>query len=231
MSPDNLPDFLDHNKRVLLRLDNVFELLDHLRSYIKSFERSLEDKSTATEDQIDSLVPYRDEGDYALATHLDDLLVELTDFYPNILRRALVLAVYSLVEVELKTKCHYEEKQKQLPKSFMKMKVRGRNLSFLEKAEKYLIEEAKNEFPKTPEWTEIDNYRKLRNCIIHNQGTLTLSDNDQFLRNVYIPRHPQYLEIAFGLYGYEVILHRGFCGEVIDTVDTFFQQLYGYKSF
>ena len=31
--------------------------------------------------------------------------------------------------------------------------------------------------------------------------------------------------------GTEFHLHQGFCEEVIDTVDTFFQQLYRYKSF
>ena len=133
--------------------------------------------------------------------------------------------------MELKNKCYFEEKNKPLSKSYTQMKGKGRTLSFLEKVEKYLIEEAKIQFPKTPEWSEMDNYRQLRNCIVHSQGTLTLSRSDQFLKDTYVSLNSQYLEISSGFYGDEVIFHQGFCELSITTVDTFFQQLYGYKDF
>ena len=101
--------------------------------------------------------------------------------------------------------------------------TQGRNI--IKKAERYLEKLVGISFPKTPQWKEMEDYRKLRNCVVHNQGYLTPSNDDKYLRDTYIPHHP-YLSIQPGIYGDEVVFRQGFCESVIDTIRMCFEQLH-----
>ena len=224
MASKQLLSFLS-DRRVLLRLDDVFVWLDHLRGYLHESEAFLKDRVAEVEQEIAALSPHKSEVNHYFEAQYEDARMALLDFYPNILRKSLFVATYSLAEVELNTTCYRRKEQDGLAKSLED--IRGPDKS-IGRARKYLREIAGIRFPDKPEWAEMKNYQKLRNCIVHSQGTLSSCRNANYLRNDYIPRH-SYLDIGSGLYGEEVMLLKGFCEEVIQTIDSFFQRLYGYK--
>jgi hypothetical protein len=149
---------------------------------------------------------------------MDDRLTMMEHFYPDILRKSLFLALYSLVETEFKIICRHVEKRDKLPLSLEDIFAQG---GFTKKVKKYLEKLTRVNFPSTPEWTEMENYRKLRNCVVHNQGKLTSSKDDKHLRDMYIPtRYPR-----LSIDNDQVVFHKGFCEEVIDTLEACIHQL------
>jgi hypothetical protein len=162
------------------------------------------------------------------ATHIDDLdlwdevmddrLIMLGHFYPDMLRKSLFLALYSLAETELRTICRHVEKRDKLSLSLNDIFARG---GFISKIRKYLEKLAFISFPGTLEWTELENYRKLRNCVVHNQGKLTSSGDDKYLRNTYVPSQYPYLSTDDD----QVVFHQGFCEKAFDVFDACIHQL------
>ena len=184
--------------------------LEELKNYLGQIEELLSTKAATL----------RERNPFYAGDPLEEALEHL---FPNILRKSLFLAVYTLAEAELVHVCRSLKEQKNLLLSLSDIYARGGNI--IEKVKKYLQGLAGISFPDTSEWREMDDYRKLRNCIVHRQGSLTSKGADKYLRDTYIPHQP-YLSTQDGLYGDEVFFHKGFCEKVVETVSTCFQQLY-----
>jgi hypothetical protein len=91
--------------------------------------------------------------------------------FPQILRSALFIAIYSHTEYLLRSWCE-STLPKGSPKSFRKKEPRE---SQLHRYLRYLKEDAKFEldnFATWPEWQCIDRYRLARNCLAHNGGVI-----------------------------------------------------------
>jgi len=71
---------------------------------------------------------------------------------------------------------------------------------------------------KSAEWAKIQNYRILRNCIVHNEGKLNERTNSYDKLKKYVECNPT---LSLSKYGDEIILDRGFCEEMIDIVERF----------
>jgi len=154
----------------------------------------------------------------ALDEAWDVRLTAMEHLYPDILRKSFFLTLYALAEVELKNICRHVEEQDKLPLSLDDLFVQG---GFTEKIRKYLERLARVRVPHTPEWAELENYRKLRNCVTHTQGALTSSKDDRYLGTRYIPSQSPLLSI----YDDTVIFNRGFCERVIDILGSSVSQL------
>ncbi len=95
-----------------------------------------------------------------------------------------------------------------------------------------------------PEWGEIEKYHKLRNCIVHNGGRLEKKKDDEKDLRAFVRRKKKKLlldSIPWNYYegdkvvmhpGFdeddqtdEVVFHKGFCEEVIQTISDFLEQL------
>jgi len=186
--------------------------LDYLKKYLDEVEEFLISKASATHER------YRDIGAYNV---VGDYLEAIEDLFPNILRRSLFVTVLFAAEDELKDTCQVVEKQKGLSLSLNEIRAPG---GIIGKVKKYLEKLARISFPSTPEWDELKDLWKLRNCVVHSQGYLT-SNRDDYLRSQYIPKCKGYLSVSSDIYGDEVIFHRGFCERVIEIVNICFQQL------
>jgi len=142
----------------------------------------------------------------------------LEDFFPTILRQPFFVATYSLVEGELDERCRSMQKSKELLLSLSDLSDKG-----IQRARKYLEKMVGITFPKSlePIWGELNNYRRLRNCFVHNQGHLSSDGDSEYLRKQYLPSHQQYLCLAND----EISLREGFCEEVVETIRVFFRGL------
>jgi hypothetical protein len=75
-------------------------------------------------------------------------------------------------------------------------------------------------FPSdSPEWKEIQNIRRLRNCIVHNQGKCS-GDKYKDLKD-YIAQN----SVTLSLYGDEIVLSRKYCEQALRAVGKFIQRL------
>jgi len=110
------------------------------------------------------------------------------------------------------------QKSKELLLSLSDLSDKG-----IQRARKYLEKMVGITFPKSlePIWGELNNYRRLRNCFVHNQGHLSSNGDSEYLRKQYLPSHQQYLCLAND----EISLREGFCEEVVETIRVFFRGL------
>jgi len=69
------------------------------------------------------------------------------------------------------------------------------------------------------EWYKIQgDYRRLRNCIAHNEGRLNERFRDRNKLKKYVDRRPA---LTLSPYGDEIILGKDFCEEALGTVSRF----------
>jgi len=134
--------------------------------------------------------------------------------FSNIVRKSLFLSAYNFLEALLNWGCNFREEKWNLNISLNDLNGKGVN-----RARKYLIKVMNIGFPDAPHWQEIQNYNKLRNCIVHNDGKLVGTSDEEVLKK-YIENN-SYLKIDFG----EVFIERGFCENVFETIEKFSKQL------
>jgi len=77
---------------------------------------------------------------------------------------------------------------------------------------------------KVDGWHTITDYQKLRNCIVHNEGRLEGARYAQHLEDYVLRKSSLGLKRGWG--GKRVVVHKGFCEEVLKTVRSFFDQLF-----
>jgi hypothetical protein len=164
---------------------------------------------------------------------------QMLDRFSTILRRSFFVAVYSAVEAQLNRLCRYLEKQRNLPIPLEK--VNNPSDRSIERAKKYLVVEAKVDFPESEEWNRLVAHKSIRNQVVHNEGLLPSDEQFQRLSKrkkeriealrKYILGHPYltlsapYSSLHTEDYQPEIVFHKGFCEEVVATGGDFFQEL------
>lgn len=128
---------------------------------------------------------YYEPSPQEVAEQLRDRLNMIDDF-ANLLRSSFFVSLYSFLELRLIQEC---QSRKSVHISLSLPDIRGRN--DLDRIQKYFAKVLQVYFPDdTTHWQEIQNYRVLRNCIVHNRGTLSGFGEAKRLRD-YIERNPE----------------------------------------
>ena len=213
--------------------------LGHSSEYLEDIEKLIEDKAEELDKRRAKMIqeikqePGGEDEDLYLPRgwsreevniHLLDISLE-DDFnkiekaFPNLLRRSLFIYVYSVLENTLNNCCRLLNFQSR-PLADVKGKDAG-----IKRARRYL-EDANVHFPDE-KWENIINYQKLRNCITHNQGRLKGCNHEEDVRKFALSN--PYLSLMHTYEGdqefIEVVFHKGFCEEVIQTISNFLEQL------
>jgi hypothetical protein len=144
--------------------------------------------------------------------------LEITVSFPNILRKSFFVNLYSFLESTLKQKCHDLERQG--GQLLLLKEIAGRGI---QRAMVYLIkvQGIPLSLGESSHWERIQNYRRLRNCIVHNEGKLDERAPARAQLEAFVDREP-------GLYlsGDEIVLSADFCSKAIDTVEGFLVQVF-----
>lgn len=102
-------------------------------------------------------------------------LLEAGMTFPIILRRSLLISIYSHAEHALRSWCEFLKEEWSLERRTDKLdRLGGESTQALYM--RYLRDEAKlplNDFQDWPEWKQLDGYRNARNCLAHNGGAVT----------------------------------------------------------
>jgi len=132
--------------------------------------------------------------------------------FPNLFRRSLFITAYSIFENRLYNRCKYMEREFKIKLSVKDVTGYGRGI----KRYKYYLEKIVGfEFPKSNNWSSILSYSKVRNCLVHNDGSVNDCDSEKFLRT-YILKH-KFLELDYD----EIVIKKEFCEETIESFERF----------
>ncbi len=143
---------------------------------------------------------------------------QYAETFPRILRNSLFVSAYSLLEYEMAVICKWLKKDKQLPISLSDL--RGDTPDQF----KNYCKLACLEFPfNSRPWQEINNYRRIRNCIVHNRGLIKEfqdKDNKGFIS--YLTKKGVILQDTNDQ---EIALTEQFCKEVVKTIADFLNKV------
>ncbi len=94
-----------------------------------------------------------------------------------------------------------------------------RKTNKVKKAVHFLIKDksVRSSLYKRPEWKEIDDYRVLRNCIVHDEGELTPHTRERDKLEKYVSSKYPLLRLSYD----NIFLSRDFCKEAIGVIDRF----------
>lgn len=178
---------------------------EHLRNYVTMMGESLKKQFESLKSKEDPIEEF---------SFLDFEYLE----FVKILRSSCFVICYSAIERQLMSIC--EERQ---DKHTMKLKdVKGDGI---ELAQIYLKKQIGIDFPDQAEaWMKIQDYRQVRNIIVHNQGFIAEKHlNEKKFQDI-LRRHPDLAIDKESLN--ELTISDSFCFEVIDTMQTFFNDLF-----
>ena len=157
-----------------------------------------------------------------LADHdLENLYLEkiwLTDQFPQVLRRALLIVCYSRIGTLLEDLCHTARKQHDLPLPLNALKPGG-----IEQAKTYLTKLAGIAQPfQTPQWSLLVNGNRVRNSIVHASGRLPFGNEEEWKRTEKLYRFVEAEPLlTIDEFGY-IAIERGFCDKVVKAAHQFF---------
>lgn len=188
--------------------------------YLVAMEKFLEDETQKHSESLKNLIAKGEiyyDGETGLESNYDSHRLDLLSAFKDRLRRSFFVSVFSFLESELLSECHYRKTQdKDILLNFNDLAGQ----SSIDKAVTYLTKVLRLDHPrKFPEWIEIQNYKILRNCIVHAQGRVDQMklESDQRTLKGYIA---QKKNLSF-TWGEEVSLDKGFCEEALTTIEAF----------
>jgi hypothetical protein len=207
-------------KEIHLFKDYLETLEEFLRTEAQHLAQSLETLDLGYEPLPEERDGARDEDDFE-AKHeryyepsprqVEDQLrdrLNVIDDFANLLRSSFFVSLYSFLESRLMKEC---QSRTGADVTLSLSDIRG-----LERIKKY-FKKVQIYFPSdTTQWQEIQNYKVLRNCIVHTRGRLSDFGNAKQLE--------KYIRRKSGLHisGDEIFLNAAFCSEAFETVKGFF---------
>ena len=153
-----------------------------------------------------------DEDSDVVLTNWSGFPNNINSEFPSLFRRSLFITSYSIFENRLYNRCKYMEKEFEIKLSVNDVTGFGRGIK---RSKHYLEKVVGFEFPKSNNWSNILSYSKVRNCFVHNNGSVNGSDGEKFLRN-YVLKH-KFLELDYD----EIIIKKEFCEETIRDFEKF----------
>ena len=163
----------------------------------------------------DELKKYPNNLDSDLESSIYSEYSYISEVFPNILRYSFLITCYSYLETALIQECKIEKNIKSLHLDINDLKGKG-----IEQARNYLIKVAGIDFPSNEIWSEIMNFKDIRNFIVHNEGILNKSKKAEKIRGYIGRRQDIFID------GDKIILSSDYCKHVINIIAEFFQNLY-----
>ncbi len=206
------------------KLESVEETAELFKLYLKRTEGFISESI----DKLESIVNKHEDGEWAHVSIYDAVTKnidppeeavnayrehESVEIFPILLRTSFFVMVYGYLEAFLMSEC--EVKKEKIPKN-----------SKMESAKDILIKHGSLSiylFDDSDEWKKIKKYNKLRNCLVHDDGFLNAKDD-------VLGGFVEKTETLF-LIDQQIAIKKGFCEEVVMTIEKFLIELVsvGYK--
>jgi hypothetical protein len=146
-----------------------------LKEYLNCMEEYLKNSQKQFEDQNASVInAFTSEQDREFAINLIESQIFQYDELPYVIRNSFFVSSYSLLEVDINKICRKLKDSRNIQKNLCDL--RG---GLLEQT-KTFFKLANLDIASYDSWTEINNYSKVRNCIVHMNGLLSRDKKDPF---------------------------------------------------
>ncbi len=201
----------------------VFEVeFQYYLDYMKFMEEFLEEEKKKEDKNIEKALSEISSGDSEIAIMFLPKIFEFADM----LRKSFFVTLYSFFESKLVQECRLR-KNNEIALTFDDIRAPDD----IERVKKYFTKVLRSDFPSnSPEWETIQNYRVVRNCIVHAQGRIDelkdKKDREKLQRFVNkngmisLSRNEED-QIAFFRNNGEIYIHRGFCEDACKTIGSF----------
>ena len=159
------------NSVLEVKFEDDIALQDFIENHISKIQKEIDLK-------YDEIYKIEDNDEFILALENEELGYKGFRFdheFPNRIRYSSIIQTYSMLEIYLKWLCEKLKKINDFPIGISDLKGN----SDLEKGKLYLTKIYNIDFNKlNPEWNFLNDMRKIRNQIIHNNGDFTTKDNE-----------------------------------------------------
>jgi len=136
---------------------------------------------------------------------------ELRNHLVPILRASIFTSLYSFLESRFNWVC-LQRKGQDIRLDLKQISGKG-----ITRARTYWTKVLRLELPEDPLWQRLQGYSLVRNCLVHRGGEVSADDTK--LRG-YISKNPN-----LGLPADVIVIHQGFCEEVLGSIEAFLHQL------
>lgn len=194
--------------------------LEHLKQYVPTVEKCLDKELKEFEDSIEKEASTMSMEDREFYYELQsETYWQINEVFPNIFRKSLFVAIYTLLENHLIKICEILERNEDYTKNLSAYKNKHRGI-FL--AQEYIKHETDILFPKQHNiWSEILKYNLLRNIIAHRDGEVGFDERSKKVEDYVRTKTTLTLdEHRIILFSTEFLL------EAISTIETFFDLLF-----
>ncbi|MGB3346530.1 MAG: hypothetical protein WBA71_04670 [Candidatus Humimicrobiia bacterium] len=200
----------------------IYPYLFILENYTKDLEILLEKKIKEFKEMADKEIENLKNLTFEEKNHYIDSLIDeyhmLKKAYTNFLRTSVFIACFSLLEHELIFLCEQVQKKKNPKTKFKNFKKRG---GIIYRTKDYIEKEAKISLSNQKLlWDDLNNYRLIRNILVHNQGRF---DNSKRVKKVEeFVNNKNWLELDKLN---RIQFKKGFLKEVKKTIEDFSKEL------
>lgn len=210
-------DFSVANGEIVI-FEHYLELMEgYLASETKKYSESREEAIRKGEIKVDDETG--PEPDY------DSYMLEVIRSTEQVLRKSLFVSLFSFLENTLVEDCrarkHYDKE------IVLRLEdLTGKN--DIDKVKVYWKKVLRMEFPSdTPEWSAIQNYKSLRNCIVHAGGKVgSLKENgDREKLEKFIHATATLELMSHG----DIVVLKEFCDEALETIQRFLKLWFDLK--
>src|SRR5574341_1154816 len=190
------------------------------QQYLATMEESLEAEIQKHTESLKRLIDsgqiqYDESGP---DTNYDSHMLDLISSFEDTLRQSFFVSLYSFFEHTFLDECRSRgngDKSVRIGLS----DLAGQN--DIDKAKTYITKVLQLDFPSNlQEWDEIQNYKTLRNCIVHARGRIDdmKASSDQKKLRAFIAR-----KRALSIWERqgEIVFRKGLCEEVLETIENF----------
>lgn len=144
---------------------------------------------------------------------------ELSEVFPRILRHSLFVTTYGFLEHTLLRVCRHLEYESPRSVGLSDLKPEG-----IELARVYLKKVREIPFPdQSVEWNRLSWYRKIRNCLVHNDSRVPPKDKGQPIRDFFAKNSNLGAVDELG----RIALTHAACEDIILVTRRFLDQLFG----
>jgi hypothetical protein len=147
---------------------SIVEDMNLYKEYLNTMEKFLKTEALIHVQNIEQMsdeerFKYYEFGDLYDHAEYDEYRIRIVNQFQNILRRSYFVNLFSFLETKLVLIC-----KERKPKDIVLKISDTTGYNQLDKVKVYITKVLQMRFPtNTQEWQEIQNYRRLRNCIIH----------------------------------------------------------------
>jgi len=189
------------------------EYLENIEKFLKGKKSKLRRQYLKWDDRIKQLPP--DKQEFYKQYWLEEFNQYSIEF-PRILRNSFLVTAISLLEFELAIICKKLKEQQQIPISWRELKG-----DTLEQAKRFCNVAGLNIASDNENWQNIQNVYLVRNCIVHNNGSIKGSKDERKLI-----KFAQQERIISQGEDKEIDLTKQFCKEVIALTEDFTSEVW-----